>query len=79
MLTRLLKNCYNKKTLPDISEALLRLNRHGRLAARVTRLGEFSPIGSLFALGSLSLRRRVAQWISHPPQEREDPGSNPAR
>jgi hypothetical protein len=21
----------------------------------------------------------VAQWTSHPPQEREDPGSNPAR
>jgi hypothetical protein len=21
----------------------------------------------------------VAQWTSHPPQEQEDPGSNPAR
>jgi hypothetical protein len=48
-----------------------------------TRLDKISPEILNFALmqtfPTIALDGGVAQWTSHPPQEREDPGSNPAR
>jgi hypothetical protein len=34
---------------------------------------------SIEHLQNLKQTGGVAQWASHPPQEREDPGSNPSR